>query len=177
MAIIKAKGTGKKKALKESKYDDVNINAQERLAEILNDSPRIVSLNGTEWQIRALRMGTQWLIAQKCIEINKKVDATFGDIVKQFATNIPAVVEIIVLALLNDKEKIYEDGNEKHGFSKLYKSTFDTLMWECNVETFGEILVDVLKLIDINFFTESHRILEIFRQNTMTRKMKTEEQK
>ena len=42
MAIIKANGTGKKKALKESKYDDVNINAQERLAEILNDSPRIV---------------------------------------------------------------------------------------------------------------------------------------
>lgn len=159
------------------KYIDVSIDAQERLAEILNDSPRLVSLNGTEWEVRALRMGTQWLIAQKCIQVAKVESANFGDIVKQFAVNIPAVVEVLVLALLNDKNKIFEDGDESNGFSELYKSTYDTLMWDCKVEEFGNIFLEVLQLIDVSFFMESHRMLEIFREATMTRKTKTLELK
>ena len=70
---------------------EVSLESQERLAEILNDSPRLVSLNGTEWEIRALRMGTQYLIAQEVIKINKVENANFGDIVKQFAVNIPSL--------------------------------------------------------------------------------------
>ena len=110
MAIVKAKGTGVKKRMKEEKVDNLSLDSQERLAEILNDSPRIVSLNGTEWQVRALRMGTQWLIAQKCIQVAKVESANFGDIIKQFSVNIPAIVEILVLALLNDRRKIFKDG-------------------------------------------------------------------
>lgn len=155
------------------KYIDVSIDAQERLAEILNDSPRLVSLNGTEWEVRALRMGTQWLIAQKCVQVAKAEGANFGDIVKQFAVNIPAVVEVLVLALLNDRKKIYKDGDESNGFSELYKSTYETLMWDCKVEDFGNIFLEVLQLIDVSFFMESHRMLEIFREATMTRKTKT----
>lgn len=159
------------------KYIDVSIDAQERLAEILNDSPRLVSLNGTEWEVRALRMGTQWLIAQKCVQVAKAEGANFGDIVKQFAVNIPAVVEVLVLALLNDRKKIYKDGDESKGFSELYKSTYETLMWDCKVEDFGNIFLEVLQLIDVSFFMESHRMLEIFREATMTRKTKTLELK
>ena len=70
------------------KEEKVSLDSQERLAEILNDSPRIVNLRGTEWEIRALRMGTQWLIAKKCIEVAKVENANFGDIVKQFAVNM-----------------------------------------------------------------------------------------
>lgn len=159
------------------KYIDASIDAQERLAEILNDSPRLVSLNGTEWEVRALRMGTQWLIAQKCVQVAKAEGANFGDIVKQFAVNIPAVVEVLVLALLNDRKKIYKDGDESNGFSELYKSTYETLMWDCKVEDFGNIFLEVLQLIDVSFFMESHRMLEIFREATMTRKTKTLELK
>ena len=148
----------------------VSLDSQERLAEILNDSPRLVSLNGTEWEIRALRMGTQWLISKKCIEVAKAENATFGDIVKQFATNIPAIVDVLVLALLNDKKKIYKDGNENSGHSELYKATYNTLMWECKVEQFGDIFLSVLQMLDVSFFMESHRILEIFRESTMARK-------
>lgn len=161
----------------DKKYIDVSIDAQERLAEILNDSPRLVSLNGTEWEVRALRMGTQWLIAQKCVQVAKAEGANFGDIVKQFAVNIPAVVEVLVLALLNDRKKIYKDGDESNGFSELYKSTYETLMWDCKVEDFGNIFLEVLQLIDVSFFMESHRMLEIFREATMTRKTKTLELK
>lgn len=155
------------------KYIDVSIDAQERLAEILNDSPRLVSLNGTEWEVRALRMGTQWLIAEKCIKIAKVECANFGDIIKQFSVNIPSLIEVITLALLNDKNKIFKDGIESNGYSDLYKSTYDTLMWDCKVEEFGNIFLEVLQLIDVSFFMESHRILEIFREATMTRKTKT----
>ena len=155
---------------------EVSLEAQERLAEILNDSPRLISLNGSEWEIRALRMGTQWLIAKKCIEINKAESANFGDIVKQFAVNIPAVIEVLTLALINDKGKIFKDGNERNGYSDFYTATYDTLMWECKVEDFGTILLEVLQMIDVSFFLDSHRILEIFRESTMTRKNQTLEQ-
>ena len=156
---------------------DVSIDAQSRLAEIMNDSPRIIDLNGTEWEIRALRMGTQWLISEKCLKIIKAEGATFGDILKQFQTNIPSLVEILVLALLNDKNKIYKEGNERSGYSDIYYATYNTLMWECKVETFGMIFFEVLQLLDVSFFMESHRILEIFREATMARKTKTLEQK
>ena len=164
-----------KKANKE--ITQVSLDSQERLAEIMNDSPRLVSLNGTEWEIKALRMGTQWLISKKCIEVAKAENATFGDIVKQFATNIPAIVEVLVLALLNDKKKIYKDGDESNGFSELYYTTYNTLMWDCKVEQFGEIFLSVLQMLDVSFFMESCRILEIFRESTMARKNQNLEQK
>ena len=122
-------------------------------------------------------MGTQWLIAQKCIQVAKVESANFGDIVKQFAINIPSVVEVLVLALLNDRNKIYKDGIASNGYSELYQATYETLMWDCNVEEFGNIFLEVLQLIDVSFFMESHRILEIFREATMTRKTKTLELK
>lgn len=174
--VIKAENT-KKKEDKKAENVQVSLEAQERLAEILNDSPHIISLNGTEWEIRALRMGTQWLIAKKCIEVVKVENANFGDIVKQFATNIPAVLEVLTLALLNDKEKIFKNGNERYGYSDLYQSTYDTLMWECKVEDFGNIFLETLQLIDVSFFLESCRMLEIFRESTMARKNQTLAQK
>lgn len=178
MAVIKAKSDVKQKIAEQKQKENapVNIDAQERLAEILTDSPRLVSLNGTEWEVRALRMGTQYLIARKCIEINKAENATFGDIIKQFAVNIPAVVEVITLALLNEKSKIYEGGNERGEYSELYKATYETLMWQCDVSEFGNLLFEVLQMLDTSFFLESCRILDVFRESTMTRK-KTPEQK
>lgn len=173
IAVNENKKASKRKDKKAKK--NVSLDKQERLAEILNDSPRIASLNGTEWEIRALRMGTQWLIAKKCIEVAKVENANFGDIVKQFAVNIPAVIEVLVLALLNDKEKIFKDGDDKKGYSDLYKATYDTLLWECKTEEFGHIFLETLQLLDISFFLESQRMLEMFREMTLTRKTTLEQ--
>lgn len=156
---------------------EVSLDSQERLAEILNDSPRLVSLNGTEWEIKALRMGTQYLIAQEVIKINKVENANFGDIVKQFAVNIPSVLKILTFALLNDKTKIFKDGNENEGFSKLYEATYNTLAWECEVSEFGNILLETLQLLDVSFFMESCRIVEMFKVATTARRTTTKEQK
>lgn len=178
MAVIKAVNKNKAKEEKKKKApEEVSLDAQERLAEILNDSPRLVSLNGTDWEIKALRMGTQYLIAQEVIKINKTENATFGDVVNHFAVNIPSVLKVLTLALLNDKKKIYKNGNESEGFSELYTATYNTLEWECNVSEFGNILLETLQLLDTSFFLESCRIVEMFRVATTARRTTTKEQK
>lgn len=174
--IVKAVNSLKKEEPKKD-LSVVSLEAQERLAEILNDSPRLVSLNGTEWEIRALRMGTQYLIAREVIKINKVENANFGDIVKQFAVNIPSVLKILTFALLNDKNKIFKDGNENEGFSELYEATYNTLAWECEVSEFGNILLETLQLLDISFFTRATHIVEMFKTATTARRTTTKEQK
>lgn len=156
---------------------EVSLESQERLAEILNDSPRLVSLNGTEWEIRALRMGTQYLIAQEVIKINKVENANFGDIVKQFAVSMPSVLKVLTLALLNDKNKIFKSGDESEGFSELYEATYNTIAWECEVSEFGNILLETLQLLDVSFFTQATHIVEMFKTATTARRTTTKEQK
>ena len=159
-------------------FVEVDLDSQARLAEILNDSPRLVSLAGTEWEVRTLRQKVQWMIAEEVIKINKiEQGAGYGDIVKQFSMNMPSVVKVITLALLNDRYKIFEDGVEANGFSSLYRATYDTIAWEGKVEEYGTLLLEVLQLLDISFFMESHRILELFKTSTMARKTRMNEQK
>lgn len=178
MAVIKAVNKNKHKEEKEKKSPvEVSLEAQERLAEILTDSPRLVSLNGTEWEVRALRMGTQYLIAQEVIKINKVENANFGDVVKQFAINMPSVLKVLTLALLNDKYKIFKNGNENEGYSELYEATYNTLSWECEASEFGNILLETLQLLDTSFFMESCRIVEMFKVATTARRTTTKEQK
>ena len=156
---------------------EASLDSQTRLAEILTDSPRLVSLNGTEWEVRALRMGTQWLIAKKCCDIAKADTKTFGDIIRQFSVNIPSILEVITLALLNDRHKIFKDGNESNGYSDLYKDTYSTLKWECKVEDFANILLEVLQMLDVNFFYQALDMLQMFRAGVTMKKKKMEEQK
>lgn len=183
--VIKAKNKNQEvlkereaKAKKSAPVAEVSLDSQARLAEILNDSPRLVSLAGTEWEVRTLRQKVQWMIAEEVIKINKiEQGAGYGDIVKQFAVNMPSVVKVITLALLNDRHKIFEDGIEANGFSELYRATYDTIAWDGKVEEYGTLLLEVLQLLDISFFMESHRILELFRTSTMARKTRMNEQK
>ena len=176
--IVKAKGNKKKAQDAQEKVKEVSLDSQARLAEILNDSPRLVSLAGTEWEVRTLRQKVQWLIAEEVIKINKiEQGAGYGDIIKQFAFNMPSVIKVITLALLNDRNKIYKDGIETNGFSELYQATYDTIAWEGKVEEYGQLLLEVLQLLDIGFFMESHRILELFRASTMARKTTMNEQR
>lgn len=175
--IVKAVNSKKREEPKKDLLNEVSLEAQERLAEILNDSPRLISLNGTEWEIKALRMGTQYLIAQEVIKINKVENANFGDVVKQFAVSMPSVLKVLTLALLNDKNKIFKNGDESEGFSELYEATYNTLAWECEVSEFGNILLETLQLLDVSFFTQATHIVEMFKTATTARRTTTKEQK
>jgi len=172
MEIKKVKST-KKQELAEKKakgVPDVSIDDQLRLAQIMNDSPTTVSLNGTRWEIRALKMGTQYLIAERVLEITKAEEGSFGDILNHFAKSVPAVLDVITFAMLNSKRRIYKDGCVDLGFSDEFYATRQTLEWECDYTKFGEILLVVLSKLDISFFTQSLGMLDIFRQRTTKKK-------
>lgn len=147
----------------------VSDDSMERLARIMNDSPTIIKLYGTEWEIRALRPGTQWLIAEEACKIVKQENVTMGDVIRLFAVNMPSVTRVITLALLNNKKDIY---------GERYQQVYDTLMWgEYNIKDWAVLLSEILNLIDVDFFLASTNVVKILRQNTLDRKTTMEEQR
>lgn len=143
------------------KEKDTSLEAMERLAKIMNDSPTVVKMSNTEFAIKPLRMGTQWKIAQKACEINKAEQANMTDIVRQFANNIPSVVDVLTLSILNDKDRI--DSDE-------YKLVYDTIMWETNHDGWIQLLVEVLQMINVDFFLQITQMTNLFKEMTLTKK-------
>lgn len=140
------------------------LEAQLRLAEVLNDTPRTIKLGGREFKIRALRPGAQWLLAEESCKITKNGES-FTDMIKQFAVNAPAVVRCICIAILNDKDKI--NGKE-------YEDLYDFIQWETDSSEWIGVLVEVMQMIDLTFFLTSIKAIERFRE--MTTKKKTDVQ-
>lgn len=163
--IIKAENTKAKEEKKNIKL--ASDEAMERLVQVMSDSPTLVKLANTEWAITALKPAVQWEIAKIACEVHKVENAHYGDVLKGFVTNLPAVVRVITLALLNDKERI---ANE-------YDKVYDTLMWESKPNEWATLLFEILNLQDISFFLQITQVVEMFRQTTLQRKMTMDERK
>lgn len=171
MGIIKAKSDVKEKMRQqEQEALKVSDEAQNRLAEILADSPSIEKLAGTEWEMRPLRMGTQYLIVNEVCKINKEEGATYGDVLKELLVSMPALCNVLALALLNDKNKIYQNGDTNQGYSKMFKRTVDTIMWSADREDMANIMLDCLQMVDVSFFMEALGMLQIFRASVTEKK-------
>lgn len=142
--------------------------AMSRLAQIMNDSPTILKLYGTEWEIRSLKPGTQWLVAEEACKIVEKENMSMGDVIKQFSLNMPSIARVLTLALLNDKDKIY---------GAAYKQVYDELMWgDYEVKDWATLLYEILNLIDVDFFFASTNVVKTLRRNILGRKQTMEEQ-
>lgn len=165
--VIKATNTQKKKVEPKKEVKMATDEAMERLIQVMSDSPTLVKLANTEWAITALKPAVQWEIARIACEVHKVEKATYGDVLKGFAINLPAVVRVITLALLNDKERI---ANE-------YDKVYDTLMWESKPNEWATLLFEILNLQDISFFLQITQVVDMFRQSTLQRKMTMDEQK
>lgn len=147
----------------------ISDESMSRLARLMNDTPTIVKLYGTEWQIKSLKAGTQWLIAEEACKVVEKENMSMGDVIKQFAVNMPSVCRVLSLALLNDKDKIYGDE---------YKQVYNELMWgDYKIKDWAMFLSEILNLIDVDFFFASINAVKTLRQNTLDRKTTREEQK
>jgi hypothetical protein len=171
MPIIKAESDVKKRIKQQEKeLLQVSDEAQNRLAEILADSPSIEKLAGTEWEMRPLRMGTQYLIVNEVCKINKADSSTYGDVLKALMMSMPALCNVLTLALLNDKNKIYQNGDPNQGFSKLYKRTYDTIMWNAEKGEMAKIMVNCLQMVDVSFFMDALAMLQIFRASVTEKK-------
>lgn len=151
------------------------LDAQAKLAEIMNDTPHKVSLEGTQYALTRLKKGTEMLICEEAIKVAKGENMAFGDIMKQLATNTPSIMKIIALAMLNDKKRIFKDGDESKGFSDEFEATYNTLMWDVT-DDYGiiEILTEILNMLDIRFFLTSSEVVKNLR-NSMTRRIQPQE--
>lgn len=137
----------------EEKKGISELEAQLRLAQILNDTPKMIKLGGREFPLKPLRMGAQWLIAEESCKI-AKAEESFTDIVKRFATNAPAVIRCICIAILNDKDKI--EGKE-------YQDLYDFISWETNPAEWMAILVEILQMLDYQNFSFACEVIHSLR--------------
>ena len=162
----------------ENKKDKKNISADamERLAKVMNDTPTIVKMSNTEFAITALKPGTQWLIAEESCKIMKAEQGNFKDVIKQFAINIPSVVHVITLAILNDKNRIFEDYKSRK-YSEEYQSVYDTIMWETSPDSWLSLLVEIMNMLSMDYFFQSTNAVAMIREAALGRKMKMEELK
>ena len=162
----------------ENKKDKKNISADamERLAKVMNDTPSIVKMSNTEFAITALKPGTQWLIAEESCKIMKAEQGNFKDVIKQFAVNIPSVVHVITLAILNDKNRIFEDYKSRK-YSEEYQSVYDTIMWETSPDNWLSLLVEIMNMLSMDYFFQSTNAVAMIREAALGRKMKMEELK
>ena len=171
MPLVKAKSNVKQKIEADKKAAMlVGEDAQNRLAAILSDEPSIEKLAGTEWEMRALRYGTQYRIVAEVCKINQAESATYGDVLKCLLVQMPATFKVLTLALLNDKDLIYQNGDENQGYSKLFKKTYSTIEWNANREELAKIMLDCLQMIDVSFFMEALGMLQIFRASVTEKK-------
>lgn len=171
MALKKSKSNAREQWLKqEAEALRVSDEAQNRLAEILADQPTIIKFAGTEWEIFALRMGTQYLMAHEICELSRKEHATYEDALRGVEDAIPTIIRVIALILLNDKNKIFQNGDQKQGYSKLFKRTCDTIEWNTSRDDMMNLFGECLSLIDVSFFMEALGMLQIFRASVTEKK-------
>ena len=153
-----------------------SLDAMERLAEVMNNTARKIKLGDKEFEITALKPGTQWLIAEESIKIQKNETSSYSDVIKQFAVNIPSVVKVIALAILNDKDRIFSDYKNKV-FSKEYESLYNTIMWDSRQSEWIKLLFDILQMLDLDFFFNITKAIATLRDKALVRKQTKEERK
>lgn len=140
-----------------------------RLAEVLNDTPTRIEIGGKTYNITALKMGTQILIAEETCKIQKSQEGNLVDMFNQFARSLPAVIRCLAFAVLNDKDKIYKDYAARE-FSDEFYSMCERIEWESDKGKWMEVLAEVVRKIDVAFFLSISDQMKILRDLTMKKK-------
>ena len=156
---------------------EVPIDSQEKLIQLMNDSPTIVKLKNTEWEIHSLKPAVQWLICEEAVKIVKVDNMTIGDVLAALSKEFPLVVRIITYALLNDKDRLFND-YQKREYSEEFNSVFDILMWgDIEIKDWAQLLMEIISLVDVSFFFLTTDAIQTIRKKSLERKTTMEEQK
>lgn len=143
----------------------ISIESQKTLLRVMNDSPTIVKLNETkEWKVTALKPAVKWMIAEEAAKIKQSQPDTMN-VAIAMATNMPCICRCLTLALLNDKKRIEEE----------YDIVFDLLFFETDDKTWGNLFLEVLRLLDTDAFFLNISLVEMFLNMTTQRKMTKKE--
>lgn len=152
---------------KENKISE--LDAMMRLAEIMNDSPTQMDIGDKTYNITALKMGTQILIAEETCKIQKHQEGNLVDIFNQFAHSLPAIVHCLAFAILNDKDKIYKDYTTKE-FSDEFYALCEKIEWESDKGKWMEVLAEVIRKIDVSFSMTITEQMSMLRDMTMKKR-------
>lgn len=143
----------------------ISIESQQLLLRVMNDSPTIVKLNETkEWKITALKPAVKWMIAEEAAKIKQSEPDTMN-VAIAMATNMPCICRCLTLALLNDKKRIEEE----------YDIVFELLFFETDDKHWGNLFLEVLRLLDTDAFFLNISLVEMFLNMTTQRKMTKKE--
>lgn len=153
----------------EGNKEITELDAQRMLVEILNDTPTEIVIAGKTYYITALKLGVQNLIAEESVKIQQAQEGNMYDLYKQFAKSIPAVIRCLAYAVLNDKDKIFKD-YRKREFSDEFQTLYEQLEWESDRSVFIEVLVSVIRKIDISFFLQAAGMLTMMRDSSLKTK-------
>ena len=145
------------------------LDAMMRLSEVINDTPTIVEIGGKKYNITALKIGTQILIAEETCKVQKHQEGNMVDVFKSFANSIPAVIRCIAFAILNDKDKIYKDYSKRE-FSEEFYATCEKIEWESDRQQWMSILVEIIRKIDISFSFTITEQMSMIRDLTMKKR-------
>lgn len=145
------------------------LDAMMRLSEVINDTPTIVEIGGKKYNITALKIGTQILIAEETSKVQKHQEGNMVDVFKSFANSIPAVIRCIAFAILNDKDKIYQDYSKRE-FSEEFYATCEKIEWESDRQQWMSILVEIIRKIDISFSFTITEQMSMIRDLTMKKR-------
>ena len=140
-----------------------------RLAEIMNDSPTQMEIGGKTYNITALKMGTQILIAEETCKIQKHQEGNLVDIFNQFAHSLPAIVRCLAFAILNDKDKIYKNYASKT-FSDEFYALCEKIEWESDKGQWMKVLAEVIRKIDVSFSMTITEQMSMLRDMTMKKR-------
>lgn len=141
--------------------NSISIESQQALLRVMNDTPTIVKLNETkDWKITALKPAVKWLIAEEAAKI-KQSESDTANVLINMATNMPCICRCLTLALLNDKERI----------EKEYDRVYELLLYETDDRHWGNLFLEVLKLLETDAFFLNISFVEMFLKMTSERKM------
>ena len=90
-----------------------------------------------------------------------------GDVINGFAVNMPAGGRGITLSLLNDKKRIDSED---------YQQVDDRLLWgDYDIKDWATLLVEILNLLDGEFFFASTNVIQTVRNQALMRKKQADE--
>lgn len=158
----------------DEKKEFTELEVQRLLSEVLNDTPTEIVIAGKEYQITALRLGAQNLIAEESCKIQQAQEGNLYDLYQQFAKSIPAVIRCLAYAVLNDKDRIFKDYRRRE-YSDEFQTLYEQLEWESDKSKFIEVLVKVMQKINIDFFLQAASMLTMMRDSALKTKKKTVE--
>lgn len=120
-----------------------DIEYQSKLSDVMLDRGEEIVIAGKNYEIKALKMRTRWLISE-CINKMELREKDTINMLESMFTDIPLLAKMITYAVLRDKEKIEN--------KELFTKTYDDIL-ECeDMQEYLNAITTIIKLMDIEWF-------------------------